>query len=173
MGKNMPEEDYEKCRELFYKYQGGDNWAYKYEAYLTQESLWDSFLDGQIDLQNLSDLDDMFIDRNFMDKILNRCPEKVKNAWQHSLMNVGNIFHSVEYGRLTYFSELYRRVLESMLRGNGFDILGITEDEAEDFATEEIKNLSNSSGFSENAARMREKELAFYNDFLINLKGEI
>lgn len=51
--RRLSEDEMEKCKELFAKFKGKNTWEYEYEAYLADESYWEQFLSGELDLADL------------------------------------------------------------------------------------------------------------------------
>jgi hypothetical protein len=85
-------------------------------------------------------------------------------------MEVGNVFSTDKDGNVNYFSELHKQIFLNAIKGNGYEILGNTEDEAISFAQSAADSLSSSDGYNNNIRYMREKEKRFYEAFIDNLK---
>ena len=169
--KELTEEQYDNCLKLYEKYPGEHTWVYKYEAYLPYEDFWDSYLNGDIDLDKLDEINEAFIDRKLPDRLLQNCPKHVKDAWKESLMDVGDVFGSMQEDRLVYFSELYKQVFLHMAQNKALDFLGTTEEDAVQFAQNSIEKLQNADKVNEVINRLRQKEISFYNQFLKHLQG--
>ena len=57
--KFLSKEEFLKCEEIFEKHKGKSTWEYKYSAYLSNESFWNMYLNNEIDLSKLEDLDEL------------------------------------------------------------------------------------------------------------------
>lgn len=57
--KFLSKEEFSKCEEIFEKHKGKSTWEYKYSAYLSNESFWNMYLNNEIDLSKLEDLDEL------------------------------------------------------------------------------------------------------------------
>lgn len=167
--KFLSEEDFVRCKELFEREKGEATWEYKYGAYLSHKSFWDMYLSDEIDLSKLEDADKLFKDEELFDRLLEKCPDSVKNAWELALEDVGDLFSLNSIGNVNYYSELYNQVLFSMIKGNDFAVLGTTEEDAISFAQNAIDSLNNTTGYNNEALHMREREKRFYEGFISNL----
>lgn len=49
----ISKEDQERCKELFERYPHEGHWEYKYAEYLKQESFWEAYLSGEINLETI------------------------------------------------------------------------------------------------------------------------
>lgn len=166
---SLSEEDIVKCKELFERQKGEATWEYKYGAYLSHESFWEMYLSDEFDLSKLEDADKLFKDEELFDRLLDKCPDSVKNAWELALGDVEDLFSLNAIGNVNYYSELYNQVLFSMVKGNDFSVLGTTEEEAIRFAQNAIDSLNNITGYNDEALHMREREKRFYEGFINNL----
>lgn len=170
--KFLSEEDFVRCKELFEREKGEATWEYKYGAYLSHESFWDMYLSDEIDLSKLEDADKLFKDEELFDRLLEKCPDSVKNAWELALEDVGDLFSLNSIGNVNYYSELYNQMLFSMVKENTFAVLGTTEEDAINFAQNTIDRLTNSVGYNSGIVHMREKEKEFYAKFIDYLKNK-
>ena len=57
--KFLSKEELSRCKELFEKYKGESTWEYKYGAYLSRESFWEMYLNSEIDLAKLEEVDNL------------------------------------------------------------------------------------------------------------------
>ncbi len=169
--KVLSEEDYESCAPLFEKYRKEAHWEYKYENYLKHEFFWDMYLNDEFDIKTLNDVDKVLADDKLFERVFQDTPDSVKKAWDATLADTGNAFSMNSVENINYFSELYRQIFCSMIRGSDVKVLGKTEDSAVAFAQDAIENLKNVSGYSSEMIRMREKEREFYEKFISNLQG--
>ncbi len=167
--KELSEEDYDRCAVLFEKYKGESTWEYKYEAYLSDVGFWNKYLNNEFDEEALSNANMQLTDNLLFEEIFRNCPETVKMAWEDALMEVGSVFSTDKYGNVNYFSELYKQVFLNSIKGNDYEVLGNTEDEAIEYAQNAINRLSNMDGYNSNAQYMREREKRFYEVFISNL----
>lgn len=167
--KFLSEEDFVKCKELFERQKGEATWEYKYCAYLIHESFWEMYLNDEIDLAKLEELDNLFKGEGVFDRLLAKCPDSVKNAWELAMDDVEDLFSLNSIGNVNYYSELYNQVLFSMVKGNDFAVIGTTKEEAISFAQNAIDSLNNITGYNNEALHMREREKRFYERLISNL----
>jgi hypothetical protein len=164
--KMVSKDDYDRCAVLFEKYKGETTWEYKYEAYLADEEFWDKYLNHEFDEKALNAVNEQ-LTGNFLSKgIFRNCPDTVKAAWENALMEVGNVFSTDADGKVRYFSELHKQIFLNAIKGNGYEILGNTEEEAISFAQSAMERLAGSDGYNYNTQHMREKEKKFYEVFI-------
>jgi len=169
--KFLSKEDFVRCKELFEREKGEKTWEYKYGAYLSHESFWDMYLNDEIDLSKLEVVDKLFKDEGLLDRLLDKCPESVKSAWEKALENMDNDFSMNSVGNVNYFSVLYHQILSNMIKGEDMTVLGTTEEDAIEFARNAIDNLNITSGYNNSLIHMREKESQFYTKFVLYLQN--
>jgi hypothetical protein len=168
--KTVSKDDYDRCAALFEKYKGDSTWEYKYEAYLAHKEFWDMYLNNEFDEKTLNYVNEKLTGSLLSEEIFRNCPDTVREAWENALMEVGNVFSTDKDGNVNYFSELHKQIFLNAIKGNGYEILGNTEDEAISFAQSAADSLSSSDGYNNNIRYMREKEKRFYEAFIDNLK---
>lgn len=170
--KEISEEDYARCATLFEKYKGNSTWEYKYEAYLSDEDFWNMYLNNEFDGEALLIANAQLTDNLLFEKMFQNCPETVKVAWENALMEVGSVFATDESGNVDYFSQLYKQVFFQAIKGNDYEVLGNTVDEAIKFAQNAIGRLEVDNGYNSNIQYMRDREKRFYEVFINNLKND-
>ena len=168
--KFLSKEDFVKCKELFDRQKGESTWEYKYGAYLSHESFWEIYLNDELDLAKLEEVDNLFKDKGLFGKLLDKCPDSVKKAWELALEDMDDLFSLNSVGNVNYYSELYNQILFNMAKDNDLEVLGTTEEGAIEFAQDAINSLNSMSGYNRGTFRMRERESQFYTKFINNLK---